>query len=168
MPYTYLGNSLAPLPYDASIVYLGERYPLWMVGAVGTIATVIIEFWNMELLARMLSRDGTRAFRGHKLTRWMLRWYTKAPFLSLVTTCVVPIVPHYPMRILATLAHYPMWKYQLSVVLGRGARYAWLGALGALVAIPPLWLMLASLVFLLLGLRGARRMNAEEAQVSPT
>lgn len=162
VPYTFLGNSLAPLPYDGAIVYLGERYPLWLVVVVGTAATVVIEFWNMELLARILSREGTRRFRGHRATRWTLEWYQRAPFLALVATGVLPIVPHYPMRILATLARYPMWKYQLSVILGRGARYAWLGAIGALIRVPPLWLALASLVFLLAGIRGARRMSADD------
>lgn len=163
VPYTFAGNSLAPLPYDGAIVYLGERESLWLVVLVGTVATVVIEYWNMELLARILSREGTRRFRGHRLTRWTLRWYAKAPFLALVATCALPIVPHYPMRILATLARYPMWKYQLTVVIGRGARYAWLGALGALVAIPPVWLFVASVLFLVAGLRGARRMNDGDA-----
>lgn len=159
--FSYLGNSLAPAPFDAAIVYLGPRYPLWMIVLVGTVATVVIEFWNMELLARILSRDGTRGFRQHRFTTWTLRWYEKAPFVAQLLTCALPIVPHYPMRILATLARYPMWKYQLTIVLGRGARYTWLGALGALFKVPPIWLVGASVLFLLLGLRGARRMNRD-------
>ena len=170
--YTYLGNSLAPLPFDGAIVYLGPLHPLWRIVLVGAVCTVIIEYWNMELLARILSRDGTRGFRQHRLTRWTLAWYEKAPFVALVLTCVLPIVPHYPMRILATLARYPIWKYQLTVFIGRGARYAWLGALGALFKIPAMYLVGASLVFLVLGFRGARKMNrdgvneADEAAVA--
>ena len=159
VPFTFLGNSLAPLPYDGAVVYLGARYALWTIVPVAVAATLLIEAWNMELLTRMLARDGTRAFRNHRVTRWSLRWYRKAPFWSLVVTCVLPIVPHYPMRILAVLAAYPLWKYQLSVVLGRGTRYAGLVLVGATIPIPGPWIVLASLVILALGIRGARRMN---------
>jgi len=96
------------------------------------------------------------------LTRWSLHWYGKAPFWSLVGTCVLPIIPHYPMRFLVVLARYPMWKYQLSVILGRGGRYAWLAALGFSLPIPGWWIFVVSLVVLAFGVRGARKMNQEE------
>jgi membrane protein YqaA with SNARE-associated domain len=159
VPFTFLGNSLAPLPYDGAVVYLGARYPLWLIAPVAVAATLIIEAWNMELLARMLAREGTRAFRNHRITQWSLRWYRKAPFWSLVLTCVLPIVPHYPMRFLAVLAAYPLWKYQLSVILGRGTRYCGLVLVGAALPIPGPWIVLVSLVILGFGVRGARRMN---------
>jgi membrane protein YqaA with SNARE-associated domain len=159
IPYTFLGNSLAPLPYDGAVVYLGGRYSLWLIVAVAVAATLIIEAWNMEVLARVLARDGTRGFRNHRITQSTLRWYRKAPFWSLVATCVLPVVPHYPMRFLAVLAGYPLWKYQLSVMLGRGTRYAVLGGLGIALPIPWQWIVLASLVALAFGVRGARRMN---------
>lgn len=159
VPFTFLGNSLAPLPYDGAMVYLGARYPIWVIVPVAVAATLLIEAWNMELLARIFARDGSRAFRNHQVTQWSLRWYRKAPFWSLVLTCVLPIVPHYPMRILAVLAAYPLWKYQLSVTLGRGMRYSALVLIGATIPIPGPWLVLASLVALALGVRGARRMN---------
>jgi membrane protein YqaA with SNARE-associated domain len=160
---TYLGNSLTPIPYDPVVVHVGKSHAVWLVVLVGTAATVVIEYWNMELLSRILSRDGTRGFRQHRFTRWTLTWYEKAPFISLVLTCALPIIPHYPMRLLATMARYPMWKYQLTVILGRGARYTWLALLGALFKIPTTWLVVASVLFLVLGWRGARRMNRDGA-----
>ncbi len=161
VPFTFLGNSLAPLPYDGAVIYLGAHYSVWLVVAVGTVATVVIEAWNMELLARGLASEKVRGFRNHRLTRWCLRMYGKAPFWSLVGTCILPIVPHYPMRILATLARYPMWKYQATVILGRGGRYAWLAAIGWAVPIPVSWIVIGSLVLLLFAVRGARKMNRE-------
>jgi membrane protein YqaA with SNARE-associated domain len=159
LPYSFAGNSLVPLPYDPAVVYLGSLYPLWLVVLIGVVGTVIIEFWNMELLARILSREGTKRFRGHHITRWTLDWYRRAPFLTLVFTCVVPIVPHYPMRVLATLANYPLWKYLLSVTIGRGARYMWLALLGVTLKVPPVLLLIASLAFLAVMLWKLRRMN---------
>jgi membrane protein YqaA with SNARE-associated domain len=164
VPFTFLGNSLAPLPYDGAVVYLGARHPLWVIVPIAVAATLLIEAWNMELLARVLAREGTRAFRNHRFTQWSLRWYRKAPFWSLVLTCVLPIIPHYPMRILAVLAAYPLWKYQLSVVLGRGARYSGLVLVGATVPIPGPWIVLASLLILAFGVRGARRMNRSQPE----
>ena len=162
LPYTFLGNSLAPLPYDGAVIYLGGHKPIWLVVAIGVVGTVLVEAWNIELLRRILARDGTLGFRRHPLTRWSLHWYGKAPFWSLVGTCVLPIIPHYPMRFLVVLARYPMWKYQLSVILGRGGRYAWLAALGWSLPIPGWWILVVSLVVLALGVRGARKMNQEE------
>ena len=164
VPFTFLGNSLAPLPYDGAVVYLGARYPLWVIVPIGVAATLLIEVWNIELLARMLARDGSRAFRNHKVTQWSLRWYRKAPFWSLVFTCVLPIVPHYPMRFLTVLAAYPLWKYQLSVLLGRGTRYSALVLIGTVLPIPGPWIVLASLVILAFGVRGARRMNRSQPE----
>jgi membrane protein YqaA with SNARE-associated domain len=166
VPYTFLGNSLAPLPYDGAVVFLGGRYALWLIVLVAILATLVIEAWNMELLGRLLARDGTRAFRAHHITQTSLRWYRKAPFWSLVATCVVPIVPHYPMRLLAVLAGYPLWKYQVTVVLGRGTRYLLLVGLGIAVQIPVKWIVLASLVALYFGVRGARKMNREPGSVA--
>ena len=164
VPFTFLGNSLAPLPYDGAVVYLGARYPIWMIVPIGVAATLLIEAWNMELLARMLARDGSRAFRNHKITQWSLRWYRKAPFWSLVLTCVLPVVPHYPMRFLAVLAAYPLWKYQLSVTIGRGVRYSVLVLIGTVLPIPGPWIVVASLVILALGVRGARRMKRPQPE----
>lgn len=159
VPYTFLGNSLAPLPYDGAVVYLAAHYPVWLIVAVAIAATLLIEAWNMELLRRVLARDGTRPFRNHQITQVSLRWYRKAPFWSLVATCVLPLVPHYPMRFLAVLAAYPLWKYQLTVILGRGTRYALLAGAGLVVAIPGSWIVVGSLVILAIGIRSAHRMN---------
>ena len=159
VPFTFLGNSLAPLPYDGAVVYLGARHSLLLIVGIAVAATLVIEAWNMELLSRLLAREGTRAFRNHRITRWSLHWYRKAPFWSLVLTCVLPLVPHYPMRFLTVLAGYPLWKYQASVILGRGTRYAGLVIVGATVPIPGTWLLVASLIILGFGVRGARRMN---------
>lgn len=159
VPFTFLGNSLAPLPYDGAVVYLGAHHPWWVIVLVAVAATLVVEAWNMELLSRMLARDGTRAFRNHRFTQASLRWYRKAPFWSLVLTCVVPIIPHYPMRFLAVLAGYPLWKYQASVVLGRGTRYLGLVLVGATLPIPGAWIVMASLVILAFSVRGARLMN---------
>ena len=162
VPFTFLGNSLVPLPYDGAVVFLAARHPLWLIVGVAIAATLVIEAWNMELLSRLLAREGTRAFRNHRLTRWSLHWYQKAPFCSLVLTCVLPLVPHYPMRFLAVLAGYPLWKYQASVILGRGTRYTGLVLVGATVPIPGTWLLVVSMIILAFGVRGARKMNRED------
>jgi membrane protein YqaA with SNARE-associated domain len=159
VPYTFLGNSLAPLPYDGAVLYLGGRYSLVLIVLVAVLATLLIEAWNMELLARLLAREGTRPLRSHRVTQWSLHWYRKAPFWSLVATCIIPIIPHYPMRFLAVLAGYPLWKYQLSVVLGRGARYVGLAGVGIAMPIPGIWIAVASVVLLAFGIRSARKMN---------
>lgn len=163
IPFTLLGNSLAMVPYDASVIYLGEFYAIWLVVLVGTLATMLIELWNMDLLSRLLARDGAKRFREHRATQWTLALYRKAPFISLVATCILPIVPHYPMRILATLARYPMWKYQGAVAIGRSGRYLGLAMVGWAVAIPASWLIVASLILLAATLRSGQAMSRRNA-----
>jgi membrane protein YqaA with SNARE-associated domain len=165
LPFSFAGNSLAPPPGHTAVVYLGPLYPVWLIVLVGTIGTVIIEYWNMELLARLLSREGTRGFRGHRITGWALYWYRKAPFWTLVSTCVLPIIPHYPMRFVAVLDNYPMWKYQGSVILGRGARYALLAHLGIALKVPPVILFSLGLVFLAVMILKMRQMNRTPIEV---
>jgi hypothetical protein len=66
------------------------------------------------------------------------------------------------MRFLAVLAGYPLWKYQISVILGRGGRYVGLVLVGATVPIPGIWIVVGSLIVLAFGVRGARRMNRDD------
>lgn len=163
VPFSFLGNSLAMIPYDGAVIYLGGFYPLWVVVVIGTLATMLIEVWNMELLSRLLARDGARRFREHKATRWTLSLYARAPFLSLVATCALPIIPHYPMRVVATLARYSLWKYQGAVAIGRSVRYTGLAAVGWAFPIPGSWIVVGSLILLLAALRAARQTGQEEA-----
>ena len=122
-------------------------------------ATLVIEAWNMELLTRLLARDGTRGFRIHRITQWSLRWYRKAPFWSLVATCVLPIVPHYPMRFLAVLAGLPHLEVPALGDARPGHPLLGLAGIGPGLPVPGPWIVVASLVVLALGIRGARRMN---------
>src|SRR5215207_1331341 len=48
LPYSFVGNSLAPLPFDGYVIALGQQYAIWLVVLVGVTGTVIVEAWNME------------------------------------------------------------------------------------------------------------------------
>lgn len=149
-PYTFIGNSLFLIPYDWYLPAYVQDHVAWIGVAAATGATVLVEFWNMDVLARVLSRDGARAFRSHRVTTRFLRWYRVAPWWTKVATAALPIVPFYPCRFLATLAHYPLWRYQAAVIVGRSARYAGLAGLGVLLDIPPVYYFLLGLTMLAL------------------
>lgn len=137
VPYTMLGNSLAMVPYDWFLpaYVVAHDATSGVLLAVG--ANVLVEYWNMDTLARLLQREGTATFRGHAVTGRLLGWFNRAPWWTLVIAGAAPIIPFYPCRFLATLAHYPMWRYQLAVIVGRGVRYTGLAGLGLLLPIPP-------------------------------
>lgn len=137
VPFTFVGNSLALVPYDWYLPGFVQYHNPWVGVTLATAATVLIEFWNMDVLARILARDGTRAFRGHHVTTRLLGWYRRAPWWTLAVAGFAPIVPFYPCRLLATLAQYPMGRYQSAVVVGRFIRYLALAELGMLLPIPP-------------------------------
>ena len=148
VPFTMLGNSLAMVPYDWFLPAYVQDHPVVVGVIVATAANVVIEFWNMDLLARLLSRKGTAAFRGHRITTRLLGWYRKAPWWTLTVAGFAPIVPFYPCRFLATLAHYPLWKYQTAVVAGRSVRYTALAGIGLLVPIDPKWYFVVGVLML--------------------
>ncbi len=148
VPYTMLGNSLAMIPYDWYLPAIVQHQPALLVVAIATLATVLIEFWNMDVIARLLSRQGTAAFRGHTVTTRLLGWYQKAPWWTLVVAGFAPVIPFYPCRFLATLARYPMWRYQSAIVVGRSVRYAVLAGAGLLLPIPPVAYFVVGVVLL--------------------
>jgi membrane protein YqaA with SNARE-associated domain len=137
VPYTMLGNSLAMVPYDWFLPAYVVAHDATTGVLLAVAANVLVEFWNMDMLARVLQREGTATFRGHAVTGRLLGWFQRAPWWTLVVAGAAPIIPFYPCRFLATLAHYPMWRYQLAVVVGRGVRYIGLAGLGLLLPIPP-------------------------------
>lgn len=137
IPFTMLGNSLAMVPYDWYLPAYVQVHEAAMGIVLATFANVVVEFWNMDVLARLLAREGTVGFRRNKVTTRFLHWYRKAPWWTLTVTGCAPIIPFYPCRFLATLARYPMWRYQSAVVVGRSIRYAGLAGLGLVLPIPP-------------------------------
>lgn len=137
VPFTFVGNSLAMVPYDWYLPAFVHAHPAMLGVVIATAATVLIEFWNMDVLARLLSREGTAAFRGHTVTTRLLRWYRKAPWWTLVVAGFAPVIPFYPCRFLATLARYPIWRYQTAIVVGRAVRYAALAGAGLILPFPP-------------------------------
>jgi membrane protein YqaA with SNARE-associated domain len=166
-PYTFVGNSLALIPYDWFLPAYVQHHVPWIGVALATGATVLVEFWNMDVLARILSRDGTRAFRQHRITSRFLHWYRKAPWWTMVAAGALPVVPFYPCRFLATLARYPMWRYQASVIVGRTVRYAGLAGLGVLLPIPPTFYFLIGVGFLAaLGLKHLQSRLRRPARVT--
>lgn len=148
VPYTMLGNSLAMVPYDWFLpAYVVAHDPVTGV-VVAVAANVLVEFWNMDMLARLLQRQGTATFRSHAVTGRLLGWFDRAPWWTLVIAGAAPVIPFYPFRFLATLAHYPMWRYQLAVAVGRGVRYIALAGLGLLLPIPPIAYFAVGLIML--------------------
>lgn len=163
VPYTFVGNSLAMVPYDWYIPAVVHTLPAWLVVVLAVAATVLVEFWNLELVARLLAHRRARAMRSHPMTHRLVRWYRVAPWWTLTLAAALPVIPFYPCRFLAVLARYPAWRYQFAIVVGRGARYAGLAGVGLLLPIPPaaylavgaaMVLVIASRV--LLARRGAR------------
>lgn len=150
VPFTMLGNSLAMIPYDWFLPAYVQEHPAVLGVVVATGANVLIEFWNMDVLARLLSREGTAGFRGHRVTTRLLGWYRKAPWWTLTVAGFAPIVPFYPCRFLATLARYPMWRYQTAVVVGRAVRYTALAGVGLVIPVDPKWYFLVGLVMMVL------------------
>lgn len=137
VPFTMLGNSLAMVPYDWYLPAYVQVHEAAFGVVVATLANVLIEFWNMDVLARLLSREGTVGFRQHHITTRLLGWYRKAPWWTLTIAGCAPIIPFYPCRFLATLARYPLWRYQSAVLVGRSIRYVGLAGLGLVLPIPP-------------------------------
>lgn len=154
--------------YEPVLMLYGRLYPPVLVGALGTLGSVYVEYLNYHVYVRAARSRLLRGISGSRIADRLGRWYRRAPFLTVVVCALTPI-PFWLARGLSALTGYPVRRYLAATAVGRFPRLCFFAALGAL-PVPTGWLLLAtaaSLVLaglvtairlLLLHLRGRRRL----------
>lgn len=142
--YTLLVNgpysAVLPAAYEPVLLLYGQLFPPLLIGVLGTIATVFIEWVNYHLYR--LARD-TRTFQHLTGGRWvqrLTRLFTRLPFLAIVV-CALGLVPYSVARCLSVLSCYPVGRHLLATAVGRFPRLWVIAALGAPLALPRSFLL---------------------------
>jgi uncharacterized membrane protein YdjX (TVP38/TMEM64 family) len=120
-----------PATYEPILMLFGRLYPPVVVGLVGIVGTVYVEFLNYQLYARLLRADALRGVRCNPLVERLLPLFNRAPFFT-VWLCAWSPLPYWTVRIMAPLAGYSVPRYLAATFLGRFPRLWLFAALGAL------------------------------------
>ncbi len=126
--------------YEPVVMLYGRFFPPLLVGAVGTAATVFVEWINYHLYARA---GETRILRKLRDSRWLTRltvWYRRRPF-GVVLFCALGPVPFWVARMLSALSGYSVPRHLAATALGRFPRLWLIAAIGQPLGIPTSWLV---------------------------
>ena len=138
-------SPLLPAGYEPVLLLYGQLFPPLLIGALGTIGTVLSEWVNYHLYSRARDtctvRNLTRGRRAQRLTRL----FERQPFLAIVL-CALGVVPYWVARCLSVLSRYPIGRHLAATAVGRFPRLCAIAALGVTVALPP-WFLLGAVFF---------------------
>ena len=150
--YMTAGTTFIPLPTPAWVMLYGERFDPVLIAFAGSIGTAMACLPDYPLISYAFKYEKIAKLKTTKLYQFSLRFFNKAPFISLVIAAFTPI-PWEPFRFLAAAAKYNRFRYILSVFLGRTPRYFLLAKLQRdFLSIPDKWLWGSILLLLLIEL----------------
>ena len=140
---------ISPFPHEPALLQAAKHFPAWEIAIAGTIGCCIAGFLDYWIIAPLINHrrirpklDNTRLFRKS------LHYFFKYPFLILVFAAISP-VPFYPFKFLSVAGHYPQWKYQSALVVGRTPRYYILALLGHALQIPT-WVLITLFIVIVI------------------
>lgn len=150
--YTALTNgpysAVLPAAYEPVLLLYGGLFPPLLIAALGTIATVFVEWVNYHLYAHVRDTRVVRNLNGKPLAQRVTRMFERRPFLAVVL-CAFGVVPFTIARCLSVLARYPVWRHLTATAVGRFPRLLAIAALGVTLHLPG-WVLLAGVLFSLL------------------
>ena len=159
-----------PATYEPILMLFGRIYSPLLIGFLGILGTLYIEFLNYYLYKKILSMRALAHTRESRTVRRVVGLFERAPFFT-VWLCSWSPFPYWTVRILAPIAEYPVNRYLLATFLGRFPRLWFFAALGlwwkistqALAAISVASIGLALLVWWI----NSRRKAGRERDASP-
>jgi ribonucleoside-triphosphate reductase len=124
-----------PAAYEPTLMAFGRLYPPLLIGVVGTLANLYVEFLDYHLFRAMAALGPYRRFQAHPMFARAVRWFDRAPFATTWLFGWSPL-PDWMVRMIAPAAGYPVGRYLLALGLGRLPRFWFFAALGAHLRIP--------------------------------
>ena len=106
-----------------------------------------------ELFKRVLQISSLERMRTGQTVTWVLKWFNKAPFLTVWVSSWSPI-PYWPVRFISPLAGFDVRRHLFATFLGRFPRLWFFAALGLWwdASLGVLALISMSSIFLALGI----------------
>jgi len=120
---------LLPATYEPILMAFGRVYPPLLIGFLGIVGTVYVEYLNYRLYDTVL---GSRALAGltqSGMAKRVTTLFSRAPFFT-VWLCSWSPLPYWLVRILSPMANYPVRRHLLATFLGRFPRLWFFAALG--------------------------------------
>jgi uncharacterized membrane protein YdjX (TVP38/TMEM64 family) len=153
-----------PATYEPILMLFGRLYPPLLIGSLGIVGTLYVEFLNYHLYRKILHLKGFGAARESRTVQWIVKLFSRAPFFA-VWLCSWSPLPYWAVRIMAPLSGYRINKYLLATFLGRFPRLWFFAALGLYWHISAVWLAAISLgsiavAVLVWAVKSRRRMPA--------
>jgi uncharacterized membrane protein YdjX (TVP38/TMEM64 family) len=118
-----------PATYEPILMLFGRLYPPVLIGFLGILGTLYVEFLNYHLYARVLHLRGFSPARESALVQRVVKLFNRAPFFT-VWLCSWSPLPYWTVRIVAPLADYSLRRYLIATFLGRFPRLWFFAALG--------------------------------------
>ncbi len=140
---------ISPFPHEPVLLETAKYFPAWQIALGGTIGCCLAGFLDYWIITPLVNHRYIRPkLDNRRIFRKSLEYFYKFPFAILVFAAVSPI-PFYPFKFLSIAGRYPLWKYQLALIVGRTPRYYVLAVLGHVLQIPT-WVLAVTFVALLL------------------
>jgi len=127
--YTSIAFTFCPLPTAWIMLWAAREIDPLSVAFVGAVGTCIANLHDYYILNFLFGLDKVRKVKETAFYHSAVKWFGKAPFLTLTVASFLPI-PIDVVRMLAVSTGYPRSRYVLATFAGRFPRYillAWLG-----------------------------------------
>ena len=127
--YTSVACTFLPLPTAWIILWASRETGPLSVALIAAVGTCIANLHDYYILNYLFGLDRIRKIKKTRLYVSAVKWFERAPFLTLAAASFVPI-PIDIVRILAVSTGYSRLKYTLATFAGRFPRYMLLAYLG--------------------------------------
>ncbi|NIS38776.1 VTT domain-containing protein [Candidatus Saccharibacteria bacterium] len=141
---------ISPLPHEPAIVYCAKYYSPLLISIAGALGCCVAGFLDYRLFSPIINHRSLRSrYENRQWFKKSLALFNKSPFWWLVIAGYSPL-PLHPFKFLSIAGNYPLWKFQMAMIVGRTPRFYTFALLGYLIQ-PPTWLLiLAGLLLLIL------------------
>ncbi|MEK7396723.1 MAG: VTT domain-containing protein [Candidatus Poribacteria bacterium] len=157
--YVVISNfCLSIFPHEPVILLYGGLFNPLFVAILATLVTCLVEFFNYRFLVFIAGTKQAKSFTSNSAYQKVEGWFSKAPFLSLLFSSIASI-PVSPFRFFAANSGYSLFKFLISVFVGRLPRYYLLALTGAVIKFPS-WIY-AIFFLLLLGFAVYRKIQSK-------
>lgn len=140
-------SALLVAAYEPVLLLYGQLFSPLLIAALGTIATLFVEWANYRLYGRARDTRIMRNLTGGPRVQRVTRMFARLPFLA-IALCALGVVPYTVARCLSVLSHYPLGRHLAATAVGRFPRLWVIAALGAPLAVPGSFLITAVLLSL--------------------
>jgi membrane protein DedA with SNARE-associated domain len=125
---------VVPAMFEPMLMVAGRTYPPLLVAAVAITGNLYMDYINYHVFGAAIHHPRLDKAKNSKIVQRALTLFERSPFLA-VWVCSWSPIPYWIVSTLAPLSRYPMRKYLLATLLGRGPRVWFFASLGLVVPV---------------------------------